>query len=141
VFQYFSSWELKNGTIDLEIKKRYISETKETKGENFEMSKLQHDLWIIKSKGGLDKNFRDIGNSIIRMFSEMFSQLERKLVSAEDVLQRINNRMVTYADVMNVINIYEKSRCNRYLSICYKDREGYCLYIQEQHKNQNHEIR
>ena len=72
------------------------------------MERLVYNLGQIKSKGLLDardaRDFANAGLAIVPKLAESYSNLEGRLVTTADVYDRMSKKMVSYNDVMKVLN-------------------------------------
>lgn len=79
-------------------------------GVGVEMSRIIYNIGQIKAKGILDaRDLRDFGNAglnVTGQLAQMYSTIEKRTVTTGEVFARVSNRMVTYQDVMKVMNQY-----------------------------------
>ena len=72
------------------------------------MERLVYNLGQIKSKGILDardaRDFANAGLAIVPKLAEMYSNINGKMVTTAEVYDMITKKMVSYQDVMGVIN-------------------------------------
>lgn len=79
-------------------------------GVGVEMSRIIYNVGQIRAKGILDaRDLRDFGNAglnVLGVLSKMYSEIENRTVTTGEVFDRVSARMVSYGDVMKVINQY-----------------------------------
>ena len=72
------------------------------------MERLVYNLGQIRAQTVLNardaRDFANAGLPVIKMLSEYYTELEGKVVSTGDVYSRMSKKMVSYNDVMTVIN-------------------------------------
>lgn len=74
------------------------------------MERLTYNLGQIRAQTVLTardaRDFANAGLPIVPKLAEMYSQLEGRVVSVGEVFDRMSNKMVSFGDVMKVINEY-----------------------------------
>lgn len=74
------------------------------------MERLTYNLGQIRSQTVLTardaRDFANAGLSIITELAKMYTEQEERIVSAGDVMDRMSNKMVSFTDVMKVLNRY-----------------------------------
>ena len=77
-------------------------------GVGVEMSRVIYNIGQIKAKGILDaRDLRDFGNAginVTKALADMYSTMEQRTVSTGEVFDRVTQRMVSFEDVMSVMN-------------------------------------
>ena len=77
-------------------------------GVGVEMSRVIYNIGQIKAKGILDaRDLRDFGNAginVTKALADMYSTMEERTVSTGEVFDRVTQRMVSFEDVMSVMN-------------------------------------
>lgn len=77
-------------------------------GVGVEMSRVIYNIGQIKAKGVLDaRDLRDFGNAginVTKALADMYSTMEQRTVSTGEVFDRVTQRMVSFEDVMSVMN-------------------------------------
>lgn len=74
------------------------------------MERLTYNLGQIRAQTVLTardaRDFANAGLSIISELAKMYTEQEQRIVSVGDVMDRVSNKMVSFTDVMKVLNRY-----------------------------------
>lgn len=74
------------------------------------MERLTYNLGQIRAQTVLtardDRDFANAGLSITSELAKMYTEQEQRIVSVGDVMDRMSNKMVSFTDVMKVLNRY-----------------------------------